>query len=1058
MTTPQTVYLADENRTYQYYAFISYKHLDKRWAKWVQRQLEYYRLPNRLCREKNTPKHVTPIFRDETDLTGGKNVKTHLIDNVNRSKFLIVICTKHMQVNPQYIDYEIESFLAAGNPPSRILPLIIDGEANSTDPEKECLPPALKALGDDMPLGITMNHKKRKDTVLKLIASILELDLSSLRSHDRERKNRTVVASLCGGLAASLALGAFIAWEALKVKEAGLKEQLAYAESTFRQGDRLTAAKDTEKIKDDHLFLMDPGIRASADDLAFLSAIHPKYQPLVQIAPRTSDSRLCFTADGKHLLVITDNSVNKYTMQGENIMSFDVSQSAHQIVDVSADGVHAAVVSFYLPGAEGSHLWLWNMETNTAVTSLVSSAAYDQTDQKTGYLSSVVNAAFSPDGRIICAYRDSAGYYNENEELAAWDATTGEKLFSLPGSLLGKMNQPYEVEAFAFIGNDTFHWTGSSNHVFYTLGEAEPVVIGKNKLPRSIRGGGSNLVSLENCRYTACFDAASGSFTLQDLATGTQLQIGEIPDCRYADCGDRLVLFIENEEGLCGLKLCDLKTMQCTTLDDQLVAMLKGARLSYTEQLQGSPYLYVTADDNSIYRLTIETGECLSVVQSSSCKLLASTGEMDILISGTGDEATLLEVSGQQVRRHLLDQSADKLAETAVFSPSTPYMAMERNGDYYLYSLVNPGQKLEASQGAFSGVQAAGPDGKLVVQGSDASLLAWYEGRLILETTPDSSVCSVWAGNDRFFALTGQSLTVYDQSGAVLQTMQAGPDIRYLSAKADAAGNHILLLSQERIAFENLPCILTLLNGTTLETVSQLSGSVHVAPSSAYTVAYDISRDGSMAAAVERVTQTDSTQYMLSLSVYSCADGRMLAQSQNINNEDVPVFDLISHSGGISSAYRQQYVTFGAGKTLLSGLQYGTWIFDLEKLETRSFLSEGSNSDALPLLLSDGRLLYPASGLHVWNTKTGKMEAALAHSAPETDINAMLKPENQNRLLLSDDEAWTAFTGRDQTWLYRTGEWATSAMLSPQRCQVLHLSRNLIVYATPEGIWHLSVP
>ena len=78
---PQAVYLTDENRTYQYYAFISYKHLDKRWAKWVQRHLEYYRLPNRLCKEKNTPKHVTPVFRDETDLTGGKTVNWPRFEN-----------------------------------------------------------------------------------------------------------------------------------------------------------------------------------------------------------------------------------------------------------------------------------------------------------------------------------------------------------------------------------------------------------------------------------------------------------------------------------------------------------------------------------------------------------------------------------------------------------------------------------------------------------------------------------------------------------------------------------------------------------------------------------------------------------------------------------------------------------------------------------------------------------------------------------------------------------------------------------------------------------------
>ena len=31
---------------YRYYAFISYNHRDEREAKWLQRQLEHYRLPS----------------------------------------------------------------------------------------------------------------------------------------------------------------------------------------------------------------------------------------------------------------------------------------------------------------------------------------------------------------------------------------------------------------------------------------------------------------------------------------------------------------------------------------------------------------------------------------------------------------------------------------------------------------------------------------------------------------------------------------------------------------------------------------------------------------------------------------------------------------------------------------------------------------------------------------------------------------------------------------------------------------------------------------------------
>ncbi|HPO91366.1 MAG TPA: hypothetical protein PLJ44_09685 [Victivallales bacterium] len=56
---------------YTYFAFISYSRKDERWAKWLQRKLENYRLPSTVSRQKpDLPKKIK-IFRDKTDLTAG---------------------------------------------------------------------------------------------------------------------------------------------------------------------------------------------------------------------------------------------------------------------------------------------------------------------------------------------------------------------------------------------------------------------------------------------------------------------------------------------------------------------------------------------------------------------------------------------------------------------------------------------------------------------------------------------------------------------------------------------------------------------------------------------------------------------------------------------------------------------------------------------------------------------------------------------------------------------------------------------------------------------------
>ncbi len=59
----------------RYKAFISYSHDDERWARWLQRALEGYRLPNRLRkRHPKLPARLFPIFRDRDELASGHDL------------------------------------------------------------------------------------------------------------------------------------------------------------------------------------------------------------------------------------------------------------------------------------------------------------------------------------------------------------------------------------------------------------------------------------------------------------------------------------------------------------------------------------------------------------------------------------------------------------------------------------------------------------------------------------------------------------------------------------------------------------------------------------------------------------------------------------------------------------------------------------------------------------------------------------------------------------------------------------------------------------------------
>ena len=59
----------------RYYAFLSYSHKDKELADWLHRELERFRVPSALAGKLTAngvvPKRLTPVFRDEQDLSAG---------------------------------------------------------------------------------------------------------------------------------------------------------------------------------------------------------------------------------------------------------------------------------------------------------------------------------------------------------------------------------------------------------------------------------------------------------------------------------------------------------------------------------------------------------------------------------------------------------------------------------------------------------------------------------------------------------------------------------------------------------------------------------------------------------------------------------------------------------------------------------------------------------------------------------------------------------------------------------------------------------------------------
>jgi tetratricopeptide (TPR) repeat protein len=182
----------------RYSAFISYNHRDVRWARWLHRSLERYRIPKRL-QGRETPfgpagDRLPPVFRDRDELAASSDLAESVKQALAASHSLIIICSPHA-VASRWVNEEIRTFAALGKA-DRIRLLIVDGEPHSGDPATECLPPAMFEISSAEPLAADLRKGQdgKPGATLKLIASILGLPYDELRQREAARRQRRLAA------------------------------------------------------------------------------------------------------------------------------------------------------------------------------------------------------------------------------------------------------------------------------------------------------------------------------------------------------------------------------------------------------------------------------------------------------------------------------------------------------------------------------------------------------------------------------------------------------------------------------------------------------------------------------------------------------------------------------------------------------------------------------------------------------------------------------------------------------------------------------------------------
>ncbi len=217
-----------ERSTPTYRAFLSYSHTDTKWATWLMRRLEGYRVPPRL-RGRTAPiglvgPRIMPVFRDRDELSTTSDLGETIRAALAASATLVVICSP-TAAKSRWVAEEILAFKRLHGE-RRVFAFIVSGEPREGAAD-DCFPPPLRTeVAADGTLSgrpaeiVAADARSHGDgrevAFVRLLAGLLGTRFDDLRQRELQRRHRRMTIITTGsvlGMGLTLGLAAY-AWQA----------------------------------------------------------------------------------------------------------------------------------------------------------------------------------------------------------------------------------------------------------------------------------------------------------------------------------------------------------------------------------------------------------------------------------------------------------------------------------------------------------------------------------------------------------------------------------------------------------------------------------------------------------------------------------------------------------------------------------------------------------------------------------------------------------------------------------------------------------------------------
>ena len=415
----------------EYYAFISYKREDEKWAKWLQDKLEHYRFPTNLNGRTDLPKNIRPTFRDVTDLKPGL-LAEEINSALRNSEWLIVVCSPRSAKSP-WVCKEAQTFIDFGRA-DHIIPFVIEGNPFSNDTATECYPEALLNLtGSKELLAANINEMGRDAAAIKVVARMFNLRFDALwQRHEKEKKRKRWI--IIGGTLlfafVSLAIGSYIAWQNreldAKNKEVVAERDRANSErdrANFER-DRAEAASDSLKTANDSIERQFALIEHQKDEIATErdNVVKANWKMMENQSRAVAEKATSLLNDGDSyiarqlaLAVLPNNLADKnrpYVSEAEVVLRQASLQNSAIFRGMGSSSVTLSPDGDQIVSAFGNSINIIDARNGTLLRTL------------NGHQKRITSVAYSPDGKRIASG-------SEDYTIKIWDAQKGSVIYTL---------------------------------------------------------------------------------------------------------------------------------------------------------------------------------------------------------------------------------------------------------------------------------------------------------------------------------------------------------------------------------------------------------------------------------------------------------------------------------------------------------------------------------------------------------------------------------------------------------------------------------------------------